>query len=75
MNKQPDALKKHGEMLRNGEVQPKPMLDPIQKAKQNPRSLRLAINAKCYDCTCFQKTEVKHCEMTNCPLWAVRPWQ
>lgn len=26
------------------------VLDPIEKAKANPTSLRMAINAKCWDC-------------------------
>ena len=30
----------------SGEVS---ILSPVQKAKQNPRSLRAAINAKCWD--------------------------
>ncbi len=53
---------------------PKP-LDPIQKAKENPKSLRMAINAKCFDCCCYQKPEVRYCTAVNCPLYNVRPWQ
>ncbi len=50
-------------------------LNPIEKAKQNPRSLRLAINAKCYDCCCEQRAEVKYCPVGNCSLHYLRPWQ
>jgi len=50
-------------------------LDPIEKAKQNPRSLRFAINAMCYDCCCFHKPEVRFCTAVNCPLHNLRPWQ
>jgi hypothetical protein len=50
-------------------------LDPIEKAIQNPRSRRYAINAKCYDCCCNQKNEVKYCPINDCPLWNFRPWQ
>lgn len=49
--------------------------DPIQKAKLKPKSLRLAINAKCYDCSCGCKKEVKICIVTGCPLYPVRPYQ
>ena len=48
---------------------------PAQKAQENPRSLRFAINAKCYDCVCDQKAEVTRCVMTDCSLWNLRPWQ
>ena len=48
---------------------------PAQKASEKPTSLRLAINAKCWDCTCRQKPEVTRCEMVDCSLWTVRPWQ
>jgi hypothetical protein len=67
-----EGLKKYQADVKAGLIQ---NLSPLEKAKQNPKSLRLAINAKCYDCTCFQKREVKLCEMNDCPLWAVRPWK
>jgi len=50
-------------------------LDPIEKAKQNPRSLRFAVNAKCYDCCCHIRAEVKFCTAVDCPLHNLRPWQ
>ena len=50
-------------------------MTPTEKAILNPRSLRAAINAKCWDCTCFQKREVTKCVMVKCPLWNIRPWQ
>ncbi len=50
-------------------------ISPVEKAKQNPKSLRYAINAKCFDCTCSQKREVTRCVMTDCSLWNLRPWQ
>lgn len=53
----------------------KPVQDPIQKAKNNPRSLRAAITAKCYDCSCYQKYEVAKCNAKDCPLYKLRPWQ
>ncbi len=53
---------------------PKPV-DPIEKSKQNPKSLRAAINAKCFDCCCFQKPEVKYCTAVDCSLHHLRPWK
>lgn len=31
-----------------------------------------AIKAKCLDCTCGQREEVKLCPITDCPLYAFR---
>ena len=31
-----------------------------------------AIRAKCLDCCCGQKDEVKSCPSSGCPLWAFR---
>jgi len=50
-------------------------LDPIEKAKRNPQSLRAAINAKCWDCAYGQRSEIQNCNCTNCPLWNVRPYK
>ncbi len=57
----------------SGEVIKK--LNPIERAKKKPTSLRLAINAKCYDCMCFQKKEITLCPSKDCPLYFVRPYQ
>ena len=50
-------------------------LNPIEKAKRNPKSLRLAINAKCWDCSCGQRLEIRECPVVQCPLYPVRPYQ
>jgi len=50
-------------------------LTPLEKAKQNPRSLRLALNAKCFDCTGGQVTEIRECPVKDCPLFNLRPYQ
>ena len=50
-------------------------LNPIEKAKVNPNSLRAGINAKCFDCCCDQYKEVTHCLVKDCPLLPLRPWQ
>ena len=67
------GLEEYRQKVKAGEVQ---SLNPAEKARKNPRSLRLAINAKCWDCTCGQRAEIKHCPMeTNCSLWPLRPYQ
>lgn len=53
---------------------------PIEKAAANPKSLRLAITAKCYDCEGRDsdpnpRGRVRECSIRTCPLWPVRPWQ
>ena len=49
--------------------------NPLQKAKANPKSLRAAVNGKCYECSRDQYKEVTHCLVEECPLWPLRPWQ
>lgn len=31
-----------------------------------------AIRAKCIDCCCGQRQEVRECSVTKCPLWEYR---
>lgn len=31
-----------------------------------------AIRAKCLDCSCGDRTEVRLCPITDCPLWIYR---
>lgn len=55
-------------------------LDPLEKAKRNPNSRKLAINAKCYECQgCNADPAVKwrigNCEVEGCPLHPFRPYQ
>lgn len=49
--------------------------DPVEKLRLRPTSLRLAINAKCWDCAGGSRTEISRCVVTGCPLWNVRPYQ
>ena len=57
-----------------------PRLDPIAKAKANPKSLRLAVTAKCFECmgggedTGTRKL-IRACTSSNCPLHPLRPYQ
>lgn len=57
-----------------------PRLDPLEKARRNPTSLRLAINAKCFDCEGGNadpnvQRRIGTCSITTCPLHPVRPYQ
>lgn len=54
--------------------------NPLEKAVANPESLRLAINAKCYDCIGQDadpdwRGSIRECICTDCPLYPVRPYQ
>lgn len=68
-------LREYRQKLEMGLIKRPKRVDPIEKAKQNPKSLRSAINAKCFDCCCYHKPEVKFCTAINCPLHHLRPWQ
>ena len=70
-----DHLKLYRKKLDAGEIERPLVMTPDEKAKSNPKSLRLAINAKCFDCCGKDKREVGRCEMTDCSLWSMRPWQ
>ena len=53
-------------------------LNPIEKAKHNPNSMRLAINAQCYDCMGQEsgwRNEVRSCPSKRCPLFGLRPYK
>jgi hypothetical protein len=57
-------------------------LDPIEKSKREPGSLRLAINAMCWHCAGrgvdgveFTKTTIRECTVYGCPLHHQRPYQ
>jgi hypothetical protein len=54
--------------------------NPIEKAKARPESLRLAINAMCYDCIGQDadpdwRGSIRECLCKDCPLFPVRPFQ
>jgi len=74
-NKMYQGLIAYQEKKQLGLMKEPKRLDPIQKAEQNPNSLRFAINAKCYNCSGFSKVDVTNCEMTDCELYHLRPWQ
>ena len=43
--------------------------DGIKEVELTPMR---AIRAKCLDCCCFDLTEVRECELTECSLWPYR---
>ena len=70
------AQEKLKEMKAKG-LKPK-RFDPIQKAKENKKSMRLAINAMCFDCMGRASTyvkDVRECTAPNCPIYHFRPFK
>ena len=56
------------------------VLDPIEKARRDPKSLRKAINANCWGCVGAgadpnPRQLIADCVCRDCSLWPVRPWQ
>lgn len=56
------------------------ILDPIEKARRNPKSLRLAINGNCWGCIGAgadpnPRGAIRDCTIRSCTLWPVRPYQ
>jgi hypothetical protein len=56
--------------------------DPVQRAADNPKSLKLAVSAMCWVCKKDgdgtphkTKAAVRDCADTACPLWPHRGWQ
>lgn len=55
-------------------------LTPTERAAKNPKSCRLAIKAKCWECSGADsdpgvRARVRDCSVVKCPLYPVRPWQ
>ena len=56
------------------------ILNPIEKARRNPQSLRYAINGKCFDCVGAgndpnPRGAIRECAISDCTLHPVRPYQ
>lgn len=54
--------------------------NPLEKLADNPTSLRLAINAKCYQCEGEDsdphvRWRIGNCLLPECALFAIRPHQ
>ena len=48
-------------------------ISTVERSKQNPQSLRLAINAHCFTCSGGSYSEVARCTVVKCSLHAHRP--
>ena len=70
-----EALKEYQRKVDAGEIIRTAPMTPDEKARANPKSMRAAINAKCWDCVCGQRLEIKLCPMTDCSLHGFRPYQ
>ncbi len=75
-NNAQEALKEYRAKLKSGEIK-KVNLNPVQKLEKNPTSLRLAVNAMCFDCMGRSKVieDIRNCTSKTCPLYNVRPYQ
>lgn len=69
------ALAEYREKVKSGVIIPTKALDPEEKAKANPTSMKYAIRAKCWDCACGQKEEIRLCTITDCSLYNFRPYK
>jgi len=69
------AAAEYREKVKSGEIIPTKALNPEEKAKQNPTSMKYAIRAKCWDCACGQKEEIRLCPITDCSLYNFRPYK
>ncbi len=61
-----------------------PPLNPVTKAKENPKSKALAIRAMCYACQGGAESyrpdagwqwAIGNCRVFSCPLWPHRPYR
>jgi hypothetical protein len=56
------------------------VLNPVEKAKANPGSVKMAVKAHCWTCCGAGadpgvKLHVRDCSVKSCNLWPHRPWQ
>jgi len=66
-----EGREKYQQRLKSGEIT---RLNPYEKAKNSKSSLRLAINAECWDCVGRENwhNRVRFCTIFDCALWHVR---
>lgn len=69
------ALAEYREKVKSGEIIRTKSLNPEERAKANPTSMKYAIRAKCWDCACGQKEEIRLCTITDCSLYNFRPYK
>jgi hypothetical protein len=49
------------------------LVGTLQKAANG--SLKARIKLNCLNCTNYDKTEIRECEIRTCPMWDVRPYR
>jgi hypothetical protein len=54
---------------------PVPQLAQQVAARARKGNLKALVQLKCWECSCWQRTEIAHCPVTTCPLHAVRPYR
>lgn len=69
------VLAEYREKVKSGEIIRTKSLNPEERAKANPTSMKYAIRAKCWDCACGQKEEIRLCPITDCSLYNFRPYK
>ena len=74
MSNTSEGLAKYREKVASGEIVVKTR-NPQERHEDDPKSKVKAIHAKCWDCSCFQREEIRHCTMTDCSLYAFRPYK
>jgi hypothetical protein len=52
-----------------------PQLAQQVAARARKGNLKALVQLKCWECSCWQRTEIAHCPVTTCPLHAVRPYR
>lgn len=75
-----EALKAYNQKVKQGFIERTKPKNPKEKydelsIEQKKRALRASINAKCWDCCCEQRNEIKNCTIKKCSLWYVRPYK
>ena len=69
------GLTEYREKVASGEIEVV-RLNPIERSNANPTSLRLAINAMCFECLGNGSAqEIRDCTAKDCPLYKVRPYK
>ena len=61
----------YAEKVRKGEVV---RLNPLERAKANPNSMRKAIDGNCFDCNGRENwiVRTKYCVIFDCSFWKLR---
>jgi len=71
------AFESRKRLLESGKLKKR---TPVERARSNPKSLRLAINGKCWDCQGGYadpnpQWRIGNCVCPDCSLYPVRPYR